>query len=211
MMTEQRDFNAAAATWDENPGRVQMAQNVAGAIRKTIPLRKDMDVLDFGCGTGLLTLQLQPLVGRITGVDSSQGMLDILTAKCRAQGLENVTTVLADLDRGDQLAGQYDLVVSSMTFHHLRDVQPVLLQFFQHLKSAGSLAIADLDSDEGKFHDSNEGVFHHGFDRCLMQKQFGAAGFGSIRNRTAATVVKPAPGGGRRAFTVFLMTGQRSP
>jgi 2-polyprenyl-3-methyl-5-hydroxy-6-metoxy-1,4-benzoquinol methylase len=210
-MTEQRDFNAVAATWDENPGRVQMARNVAGAIRKTIPLRKDMDVLDFGCGTGLLTLQLQPLVRHITGVDSSQGMLDILGAKCRSQGLPNVTTVLADLDRGDLLEGEYDLVVSSMTFHHLRDVQPVLLQFFQHLRPSGIIAIADLDSDEGKFHESNEGVFHYGFDRCLMQKQIGVAGFGSVRNRTAATVVKPAPGGGRRAFTVFLMTGQKSP
>jgi ubiquinone/menaquinone biosynthesis C-methylase UbiE len=208
-MTEKRDFDAAAATWDENPGRVTMAHDVAGAIRKAVPLRPDMDVLDFGCGTGLLTLQLQPLVRHITGVDSSQGMLDILTAKCKAQDVKNVTTHPADLDHGDVLDGQYDLVVSSMTFHHIRNVRPVLGQFFRVIRPSGQIAIADLDCDEGKFHDSNEGVFHFGFDRCVMQKHLESAGFVSIRNRTAATIVKPAPGGGRRAFTVFLMTGQR--
>jgi|WetSurMetagenome_2_1015567.scaffolds.fasta_scaffold34078_2 ubiquinone/menaquinone biosynthesis C-methylase UbiE len=210
-MTEQRDFNAVAATWDENPGRVKMAHDVAGAIAKTIPLRPDMDVLDFGCGTGLLTLQLQPLVRTITGVDSSQGMLDVLHAKCKSQGVKNVTTRLADLDNGDKLDGQYDLVVSSMTFHHLRNVQPVLAQFFRIMKPSGRIAIADLDSDEGKFHESNEGVFHFGFDRCVMQKTIESAGFLSVRNQTAVTVVKPAPGGGRQAFTVFLMTGQNGP
>jgi len=54
------------------------------------------------------------------------------------------------------------------------------------IKPAGRIAIADLDSDEGKFHDSTEGVFHIGFDRHTMMKSFEGTGFSSIRNRTAA-------------------------
>ena len=209
MTGEKRDFDAAAKTWDENPGRVKMAQDVARAIRETVQLKPDMDVLDFGCGTGLLTLRLQPSVRSITGVDSSQGMLDILGAKIRKQGLKNVKTRFVDLDRGGVLDGQYDLVVSSMTLHHIPEIQPLIDRFATILKPHGILAMADLDCDDGKFHESDEGVFHAGFDRCIMQKHFESAGFEHVRNRTAAVVVKPAPEGKSRTFTVFLMTGRK--
>jgi len=60
MENKTRDFNKAAATWDEEPRRLKLAGEVADAIAKSIPLTPSMDVLDFGCGTGLLTLNLQP-------------------------------------------------------------------------------------------------------------------------------------------------------
>ncbi|MDD1691228.1 MAG: class I SAM-dependent methyltransferase [Methanoregula sp.] len=206
---EKRNFDSAAATWDENPGRVKVAHDIARAIRETVKLTPDMDVLDFGCGTGLITLQLQPLVRTITGIDSSQGMLDILNAKIKKQGLKNVKARLIDLEQGGVLDGQYDLAVSSTTFHHIRGVQPVLDQIARVVRPGGWLAVADLDSDDGKFHDSNEGVFHFGFDRCTMLKHFETAGFVSIRNRTAAIVPKPVPSGETRTFTFFLMTGRK--
>ena len=68
---EKRNFDSVAASWDANPVRVKLAHDVVRAIRETIPLRPDMDVLDFGCGTGLLSLGLLPMVHTITGVDSS--------------------------------------------------------------------------------------------------------------------------------------------
>jgi 2-polyprenyl-3-methyl-5-hydroxy-6-metoxy-1,4-benzoquinol methylase len=212
MTGEKRDFDAEAKTWDENPVRVKMSQDVAKAIRDSIPLRADMDVMDFGCGTGLVALQLQPSVRSITGVDSSQGMVDILTAKVRQQGLKNVTARHVDLGKGTVLDGQYDLVVCCMTLHHVPDIEPLLKQFADVLKPSGLLAIADLDCDEGKFHESNEGVFHFGFDRSAMLKHFEQAGFENVRNRTAALVpgmAKPLPDGSIRTFTVFLMTGRK--
>ncbi len=206
---EKRNFDSVAATWDENPGRVKMAQDVARAIRETIAIRPDMDVLDFGCGTGLLTLELQPEVRSVIAVDSSQGMLEILDRKISSLGLKNVKTRLMDPDRGDLLEGQYDLVVSSMTFHHILDIRPLLGQFSRILKPSGLLCVADLDPDGGAFHDDNTGVFHAGFDRCLLRKQLEDAGFESVRNQTAAIVLKPVPGGGTRALTVFLLTGKK--
>ena len=92
MSTETRDFDHEAAGWDEHPTRVQLAQDVASAIARAVPLGPTMDVLDFGCGTGIVTLQLAPSVGFVTGVDSSQGMLEVLNAKIDHQGHTNVTT-----------------------------------------------------------------------------------------------------------------------
>ena len=209
MTGEKRDFDAAAATWDENPGRVRMAHDVARAILGTIRPGPAMDVLDFGCGTGLLTLALQPHVRTIIALDSSQGMLDVLNKKITAQDIKNVRTRHVDLEKGDELPGTFDLVVSSMTFHHIRDTGMLLDRMASVIRPAGRIAVADLDSDEGKFHDSNEGVFHFGFDRHTMRKSFEAAGFVSVRNRTAAILQKPGPDGGMRSFTVFLMTGEK--
>jgi ubiquinone/menaquinone biosynthesis C-methylase UbiE len=209
MSGEKRDFDAAAATWDENPGRVRMAHDVAQAILGTIRPGPGMDVLDFGCGTGLLSLALQPHVRTITAVDNSQGMLDVLDAKVKAQGIKNVRTRRVDLEEGDELTGTFDLAASSMTFHHIRDTGMLLDRIAGVLKPGGKIAIADLDLDEGKFHDSNEGVFHFGFDRHMMMRSFEAAGFVSVRNRTAAIMQKPGPDGTVRMFTVFLMTGEK--
>jgi ubiquinone/menaquinone biosynthesis C-methylase UbiE len=209
MNTEKRDFDKEAASWDENPVRVKLAKDVARAISKQIVLTPEMNVMDFGCGTGLLTIQLQPLVRSITGVDSSQGMLDIFNTKISRLKLTNVRALLVDLDKGDTLADNYHLIVSNMTLHHVKEMQPLFDQFYNIMTPAGYLCIADLDMDEGQFHDDNTGVFHFGFDRKTLRKSFIEAGFENVHDMTAAEVVRPARNGEMRQFTVFLMTCQK--
>lgn len=209
MNDEKKDFDKNAATWDEVPGRVKLAHDIAGTLKDEVALTPDMDVLDFGCGTGLLTLPLAALVHSVTGADSSQGMLDVLRAKMEKEQIPNVRTLLLDLDRGDALEGQYHLVLSTMTFHHVKDIRPLLAQFAGVLREDGYLCIADLDLDDGKFHADNEGVFHFGFDRVALRATLLNAGFADVRDRTAATMKKPQPDGGERAFTIFLMTARK--
>jgi len=206
---ETSTFDHKAATWDDKPRRAKLARDVARAIRDTVKITREMDVLDFGCGTGLLLLEFQQLVKSVTGIDISPGMLAVLEEKIQEQGLTNVTARCIDVENGEVPDGTYDLIMSSMTFHHIRDVQPVLATLSTLLKPGGTLAIADLDSDNGKFHDTPDGVFHNGFDRCIMKSHLEAAGFAHVRNRTAAIVQKESPSGQIRPFTVFLMTGRK--
>lgn len=209
MKDENRDFDKDAATWDENAGRVKMATNIANSIKDAVKLHAGMDVLDFGCGTGLLTLQLQPYVKSIRGFDSSQGMLQVLEDKIRSQNMDNVAITHIDIEQGGLLEGSYDLVICSMTMHHVRDPQLLIKQFKNVLKPDGILCIADLDSDGGLFHGANsEGVFHNGFDRNMMRETLREAGFCNIQFRTAAEVVRFIPGG-LRPFTIFLATGMK--
>ena len=210
MNIERRDFDKEAATWDEVPARVKLANDIVAAISDEIVLTSSMDVLDFGCGTGLLTLRLQPVVHSITGVDSSKGMLNVLKAKIAKQNLSNVKTQYIDNEEGDIPGGNYNLIVSGMTLHHVKEIRSLIDRFYGIIAPSGYLCIADLDLDGGKFHDNNDGIFHFGFDRTELRRYFMDAGFGDIRDRTAAEVMKPVFDGGVRPFTVFLMTGRKN-
>ena len=209
MKTEKRDFDKEAASWDENPTRVKLAKDIAGAMVKQVTITADMEALDFGCGTGLLTLELQPLVHTITGVDSSRGMLDIFNAKIAALELAHTRSLLCDLEKGDTLSGRYDLVVSSMTLHHVKEIAPLLAQFHKVMAPGGLLCLADLDLEGGQFHQDNTGVFHFGFDRAALRHLLIAAGFVEIEEVTAAEIEKPASIGAMKRFSVFLLTGRK--
>ena len=207
--TKKRNFDQEAANWDQVPGRVKLAQDIAQSMIQQITLTPDMDVLDFGCGTGLLTFALQPFVRSITGMDSSQGMLDVFKAKIKEQKLNNVKADYIDLDKGDVLTGSYHLIVSSMTLHHIKNITSLLKQFYSILLPSGQLAIADLEPDDGQFHSNNEGVFHFGFDREDLHRMFIEIGFRDVRYLTAAQVEKPVEGGHTRLFSMFLKIGRK--
>ncbi len=209
MIDQRKDFNIEAAQWDANPGRVKLANEVADAIlREAAPLQ-GMDVLDYGCGTGLVTLRLQPAVRTITGADSSQGMLEVLQEKVRTRGLRNVQTRLVDFEKGGRIKGAYQLIVSSMTMHHVKDTAGLFRQWYDLLVPGGWIAAADLDTEDGSFHGDNTGVFHFGFDRGDVKKLLQNSGFHTIRIITASTMVKEIAGGGKRDFPVFLIVGRK--
>jgi ubiquinone/menaquinone biosynthesis C-methylase UbiE len=207
IKTKKLNFDQEAANWDQVPDRVKVAQDIAHSMIQEINLKSDMDVLDFGCGTGLLTFALQPFVRSITGVDSSQGMLNVFKTKIKEQNLSNIKAKYLDLDKGDVLTGTYHLIVSSMTLHHIKSISPLLKQFYSILRPSGTLCIADLDLDDGQFHSNNDGVFHFGFDRKDLQRMFIDAEFRDVRHRAAAQVEKPVGGSQTRLFAMFLMTG----
>lgn len=202
---EKRDFDKEAAAWDENPGRVKLANDVADAIIREAQPSSAMDALDYGCGTGLVTLRLQPLVRTIVGADSSSGMLGMLQSKTEKQHLTNVQTRLLDLEQGGALEGNFHLVVSSMTLHHVQDTARLFQQWYELLLPGGVLAVADLDTEDGSFHGDNTGVRHLGFDRQYLRGLLRSVGFCSVRDTTAATMMREVAEGGSRSFPVFLL------
>jgi ubiquinone/menaquinone biosynthesis C-methylase UbiE len=206
----RKDFDKEAVQWDANPGRVRIASDVAAVILQEMKITPGMNALDFGCGTGLLTLKLQPHVATITGVDNSQGMLDMLRGKIAAQRLDNVKVQYVDFEKGDHAGGHYDLVVSSMVAHHVPDTLALFKEWFQLLQPGGQLGFADLDTEDGSFHGDNTGVFHLGFDRQRLKELLQQAGFEQIRDTTATVMEKEVAGQGMRKFPIFLMTAKKS-
>ncbi|HWQ08949.1 MAG TPA: class I SAM-dependent methyltransferase [Holophaga sp.] len=204
-MTQTERFDREAATWDDNPRRGRMAQEVAKAIAARVPLSAGTKALDFGCGTGLLTLQLWPLVGSITGVDTSPGMLDVLARKVAALGLTGVETRLLPPDGGHALEGAFDLIVSCMALHHVQDLDPLFRRFHEHLAPGGRIALADLDMEDGSFHGDVADVHHLGFDRARLKGMLAAAGFTELEDTTAYEMRRNG-----RDYPVFLITGRKA-
>jgi len=206
---KRRDFDAEAATWDEKPERLKLAADVTSAIRGALPLSPKMKALDYGCGSGLVTLGLQPLVAHITGADSSLGMLDVLAKKVLDRHLANVVTRHIDLERRERLEGSFDLIVSSMTMHHIRDVSALVGDLTELLNPGGWLALADLETEDGSFHGDPTGVFHQGFERDYLSKLLTSRGLSGVDVIPAATITKTQPDGGRRDYPVLLAFGSR--
>jgi 2-polyprenyl-3-methyl-5-hydroxy-6-metoxy-1,4-benzoquinol methylase len=210
MDAVRKNFDPEAAVWDEDPGRVRVAADIARAVIAEAHLTSNTDVLDFGCGTGLISLALQPFVRSVTGMDSSRGMLDVFQNKIAATHIGNVKGVLLDPEMAGVLTGHYHLIVCSMTLHHIQTVEPLLRQFYQVLNPVGLLCIADLDSDGGRFHSSSEGVFHAGFGREDIRRMLLTAGFRDLHVMQASQIEKPVGDNRTEVFTVFLMTGRKS-
>jgi ubiquinone/menaquinone biosynthesis C-methylase UbiE len=200
------NFDVKAASWDNDPKRIKRAGEIADAMIRTMRPAKGMDAMDFGCGSGLITLSLQPLVKSITGVDSSREMLNVLENKIKQQKLANVRTQLVDIEASDRIEGAYDLIVSSMTLHHVSEPGTLLKRMYNILHPGGQLGIADLDKEDGSFHSDNTGVMHFGFDRAKLKELFAQAGFREIRDATASTVVREQE---EKTYTVFLISGSK--
>jgi ubiquinone/menaquinone biosynthesis C-methylase UbiE len=209
MMKGTSRFDEAASQWDNNPVRVELARAVGAAIERAVPLQSHWHVLDYGAGTGLLTLCLQPRVGSVLAMDSSSGMLEALSRKLSGASIGNVRPCLWDLERQAFRETGVDLVVSSMTLHHLRDVPLVFGRLAEALNPGGWLAVADLDVEDGSFHGESQDVFHHGFDREQIAGWLGEAGFSDARVGDAHTMTKPDSAGQARAYGVFLATAQK--
>src|SRR5512144_1440840 len=123
------NFDERARDWDSDPDKVERARVVADAIRKAIPLSKEMKVLEYGCGTGLLSFALQSDLGQITLADTSQGMLDVLGEKIASADVTNMHPVRLDLASDPLPTERFDLIYSLMTLHHIHDVNNLLVKF----------------------------------------------------------------------------------
>ena len=200
-------FNRVAAGWDSNPARVDLVKGVAAAIQKAVPLSQDMAILDFGAGTGLLTLGLLPYVAHVTSVDASDEMLRVLADKLKSLGIENVKTLHCDIGKEPLPEAAYSLVVSSMVLHHIVDVPQTLHLLRCSLRPGGWIALADLDTEDGSFHSDSTGVFHKGFDRDQISRWLLGAGFSEVDVRDAYRMERRQEDGTTCEYPVFLATG----
>jgi ubiquinone/menaquinone biosynthesis C-methylase UbiE len=198
-----------ASQWESNPARVKLAGAVGRAISRIVPMQPHWRVLDYGAGTGLLTLCLQPRVGALLAVDASGGMLEVLSSKLPRAGIGNVQVRQCDLVRQSLGETDFDLVTGSMMLHHIRDVPLLLNRLANLLKPGGWLAVADLDLEDGSFHGQADDVFHHGFDRAQVANWLGDAGLENVRVEDAHSMTKPDATGQLRSYGIFLAAGQK--
>ena len=168
----KHDFNHKAETFD-SPKNIFLANLVCQAVEKQIDLLSDKEILDFGGGTGLLTLPLAKQAKFVTLVDISEKMLEQARLKAERQDIKNIHFLEQDL-LANPLEQEFDLIVVCRVLHHMPDLDAALSLFHQHLKEDGQLLVADFTKTEAN---------HHGFDLAELEKQLIEHGFSSVHSQ----------------------------
>jgi cyclopropane fatty-acyl-phospholipid synthase-like methyltransferase len=195
-------FAHQAGTYEQDGGRVDNVDKIAKTVIKNTSLDKRMHLMDFGSGTGLLLERVAPHVGKITAVDISKSMNEQLNRKRAGLGCD-LELLEIDLET-DDIADRFDGIISSMTMHHVRDVEAMFRKFHALVKEGGFIAISDLDKEDGSFHTEDTGVYHLGFDREEIAGMATAAGFKEVAVLDASVIHKP-----QGDFGVFMLKAGR--
>ncbi len=197
------DFDRLALQWDNEPGRLERAKIVAEAIIKEIPDLDRRVALEYGCGTGLLSFNLQPYLHEIWLGDSSTGMLSVVEQKIEKLGIANMRPLRIDLSAGELPSLKLDLIYTLMALHHVNPLGVVLQAFYDLLQPGGWLCIADLVKEDGTFH-SPDFTGHHGFETEELAATLRAIGFSDVRSSICYTVSKQD-----KQYPLFLMSAQK--
>jgi len=201
MKTKPNDFfEGKAVQYDQEVARSKNVSNIAQLILKEIAYKPDMMLMDFGSGTGLLLSEMAPHVSKITAIDISKSMNEVLESKKQSIDCE-LEILEMDLTK-ELLDRQFDGIISSMTIHHIKDISNLFEKFYQMLPVNGSIALSDLDTEDGSFHKENTGVHHFGFDRDVFYNTAKNAGFRNLKIQTVGLVEKTYG-----KYPVFLLTG----
>ena len=171
-------FDIKAKEWDKNPMHLKRSEAIAASLIDNIALNPNWKALEFGAGTGLLSFLLKNKLGEITLVDNSQEMINVCKEKCEYFNAKHIHPIFNNLEK-DELADRFDLIYSQMALHHVKDVKSILKKLFALLNVGGSIAIADLYTEDGSFHGEDEDV-HKGFDPQELSNVLASIGYKSI-------------------------------
>lgn len=112
------DEDEHARIWDQDEDARSFAEQAFASLLEVVDLTEPgwrrRRVLDFGCGTGLLTAKLAVYVGQVVAVDLSDAMVGVL----RDKALTNVEIHRVDIDDDAARAsaawfGGFDVIVAS--------------------------------------------------------------------------------------------------
>lgn len=204
----ENHFDTVAHEWDLNPVHAERTKAIAAAMINTKLLRSGATGLEFGAGTGLLSIALNEYFSEIILMDNSAEMVRITSEKLERSGIHHLHPLFFDLEKEAYLGKPVDMVFSQMALHHVDDIGGMIHQFNTLLKPGGILFIADLYSEDGTFHDQ-EFHGHLGFDPLALTTQLDERGFTQVNYEQCYVIRKNPEERTMMEYPVFLMTAAK--
>lgn len=99
--------------------------------------KPEMNVLEFGCGTGSTAIIHAPFVKHITATDFSQNMISIAQKKVEEKNIQNITFKCAEITDLDEQTMQYDVILGLNILHLVEDKEKTLRKVYSLLKPNG--------------------------------------------------------------------------
>ena len=99
--------------------------------------RPDMEVLEFGCGTGTTAISHAPYVKHILATDISPKMLSIAQAKADADNIRNITFKQAAIDDLNITDQKFDAIMGHSILHLVEDPDAIIAKVYSMLKPGG--------------------------------------------------------------------------
>jgi len=176
----ENEWDEFARGWDSNDDvRKYAAMAFDSWDRRVAPLVGDLRnsrVLDFGCGTGLLTEKLAPLCGQVLAVDTSAKMIDVLREKISDRNISNVaamelTVNATTIKENSHLASKFDLIVASSVCSFLPDYEAALCDLVSIMKPGGLFVqwdwLADMSVDRIRTGFESAGLVDFGIEEAF--------------------------------------------
>ncbi|PHK48491.1 class I SAM-dependent methyltransferase [Staphylococcus edaphicus] len=177
-------FEQIAYKYDR-PERIKLAQIIAQETNQLLNHTSYHSLLDYGGGTGLVTLNIDHHFEQVTLMDASSQMVDIFDTKISLLEKSSIKTLVGDVFATDNPLGQssYDVIVLSLVLLHSGDYKGLLHKLYTHLNPEGMLILVDFDKNEKVHHPK----IYNGFEHSDILETFADIGLSQTQAYTFHT------------------------
>lgn len=172
-------FDRIANSYD-TPERIHIAKVASEAIKEYLGDTKSKNAIDFGCGTGLVGMNLLSEFKTMLFLDTSENMLQIIKEKISAADARNASTLCFDFETSSPSNLSADYIVMAQVLLHIQDYAALLTKLYDVLNDEGHLLIVDFNKNDKVVSE----LVHNGFDQEQLGELMRKIGFKDIRSKT---------------------------
>jgi 2-polyprenyl-3-methyl-5-hydroxy-6-metoxy-1,4-benzoquinol methylase len=141
-------------------------------------------------------------------MDNSKEMIHVLEEKLKVQNISHLKPLWYNMETQGEPDMRTDVIFTQMAMHHVRDIEKTLQAFYQMINPGGLLAIADLYTEDGSFHDQDfDG--HLGFDPQELSVNLAACGFRNMKYEECYAIERINEQGQSKKYPIFILIAEK--
>ena len=134
---ERHTWRRLATSYDERTLATYQRAHELSIEKAVRVVSGEDDVLEIGCGTGIVTLGVTPYARRVVGTDISPEMITVAQAKAEREGVTNVAFRVGDGYHHPDADGTFDVVLLFNLLHVVKEQESILWKARRLLKPGG--------------------------------------------------------------------------